>query len=118
MLRLAAVLGLAALAGPSWSQTSAAPEQAEQTAAAPADAASGPVRVHKAYRERFEAANTTHDGHLTREQARAAKMTLTVRRFDEIDRGHKGYVTLDDLRDFMARMRAEHHPPPQLPAQN
>jgi hypothetical protein len=122
MLRLAPVIALAALAGASWAQTGpsvlspAGPAEhvSPVLAAAHPDqaVASLPVEVHKPYRQRFEAANTTHDGRLTREQARAAKMTLTVRRFDEIDRGHKGYVTLDDLKAYMTMIRAQRRPAP------
>jgi hypothetical protein len=57
-------------------------------------------------RARFEAANVTHDGKLTREQAEQAHWMGLVRHFDEVDRDHKGYVTLQDLHDFAAARRA------------
>ena len=57
--------------------------------------------------ERFEAANTTHDGHLTLDQARAGHMPLIARRFDAIDAGHKGFVTMDDIKAYRRAQRAE-----------
>jgi hypothetical protein len=57
-------------------------------------------------RERFEAANTTHDGKLTQDQAQAAHMVGVVRHFSEIDADQKGYVTLQDIHAWMAAQRA------------
>ena len=61
-----------------------------------------PLRTRRTLQERFDAANTTHDGHLTEEQARS-KMPAVARDFGEIDVSHAGYVTLDQIR---AHMRA------------
>gem|GEM_PF-4130047 len=49
---------------------------------------------------RFAAANTTHDGHLTLDQARNGHLKLVTRHFDRIDRQHKGYVTLKEIRTW------------------
>ena len=57
---------------------------------------------------KFNAANTTHDGHLTLAQAQAAGMTRIVQNFAQIDTGTKGYVTLADLQAWHA---AHHHQP-------
>ena len=46
---------------------------------------------------RFEAANTSHDGRLTRAQAEAAHMRGVGTHFAEIDSQHRGYVTFDEL---------------------
>ena len=46
---------------------------------------------------KFDAANTTHDGHLTLAQAQAAGMKRIVKNFAQIDTGNKGYVTLSDI---------------------
>ncbi|MCW3475457.1 EF-hand domain-containing protein [Limobrevibacterium gyesilva] len=67
---------------------------------------------HMTLQQRFDAANTTHDGHLTKEQARSAKMTQTVRHFDAIDKDHKGYVTMDDLHAYASAQRAQHRTTP------
>ena len=53
---------------------------------------------------RFAAANTTHDGKLTREQAQAG-MPMVAQHFDEIDAQKAGFVTLAQIEDFM-RARA------------
>lgn len=55
--------------------------------------------------ERFAAANVTHDGRLTREQA-ATGMPMVARNFDSIDIEHKGYVTLPEIRAFAQERRA------------
>jgi len=55
--------------------------------------------------QRFAAANVTHDGRLTREQA-AAGMPMVARNFDSIDIEHKGYVTLPEIRAFAQERRA------------
>jgi len=67
--------------------------------------------------ERFEAANTTHDGHLTAAQAKAGRMNAVFRDFDQIDTAKKGYVTLDEIHAHnraraRARLRTPATPPP------
>jgi len=71
-------------------------------------------------RARFEAANTTHDGRLTPDQAQAAGWRPVVVHFQEIDRDHKGYVTWQDIRDWQKARRAARAagaggPPPGAP---
>jgi hypothetical protein len=51
---------------------------------------------------RFDAANVTHDGRLTLQQAQAAQWTEIAGNFPAIDIGQKGYVTLDDIRVWLA----------------
>ncbi len=67
----------------------------------------GPGGPHMNMRERFEAANVTRDGRLTREQAEAAGLRGIARNFDQIDMDRKGYVTLQDLRAFAQARRAQ-----------
>ncbi len=47
--------------------------------------------------EKFYAANTTHDGHLTLAQAKAGNMPRVADNFTAIDTQHRGYVTLYDI---------------------
>ncbi len=54
----------------------------------------------------FDAANVTQDGRLTRQQAEASNWPNVAQNFATIDIGQKGYVTLDDLRVWLAA-----HPP-------
>ena len=56
--------------------------------------------------QRFAAANVTHDGRLTREQAQAA-MPMVAQNFDAIDMDQKGYVTLPEIRSFAAQRRSD-----------
>lgn len=55
----------------------------------------------------FYAANTTHNGHLTLAQAKAAHLQPVAEHFSEIDVNHHGYVTFYDIEawhlDNMAR---------------
>lgn len=46
---------------------------------------------------RFDAANTTHDGRLTLQQAEDANMRGVVKHFSQIDTQHLGYVTFNEL---------------------
>ncbi len=57
--------------------------------------------------QRFEDANTSHDGHLTEPQAQAAHMRGVASHFAEIDSHHRGYITLDEIRAWRAERRAE-----------
>jgi hypothetical protein len=68
--------------------------------------------AHAAHRmtmhQRFEQANTTHDGHLTEEQAKLG-MKSVARHFDAIDKDHKGYVTEEDIHAYYKGLRAARH---------
>jgi hypothetical protein len=59
------------------------------------------------FRDRFEAANTTHDGKLTLEQAQAAHMVMMVKNFAAIDADKKGYITLQDVKTWHEAMKAQ-----------
>lgn len=67
-------------------------------------------------RERFAAANTTHDGRLTLAQAQAGGMRGVARNFDAIDADRKGYVTVADIRAFRRARRAERQTAPRVAA--
>ena len=58
---------------------------------------------------RFDAANTTHDGHLTEAQAQAG-MPAVARNFAAIDTQNRGYVTIDDIRAYNRSRRAARGP--------
>ncbi len=62
---------------------------------------------------KFNAANTTHDGHLTLAQAQAAGMTRIVQNFSKIDTGNKDYVTLADLQAWHDAHHHQGSPQPQ-----
>ncbi len=82
------------------------------TTPAPADT-TAPSATHRSHshmtmQERFEQANTSHDGHLTLDQAKAG-MPMVAKHFDAIDKDKKGYVTTEDIHAYMAQRRASHH---------
>jgi hypothetical protein len=104
MRLLLPVAAFAMIAVPALAQSVASNTQG----AAPAPAT---ARVHHhrmTMNERFTAANTTHDGHLTLDQAKTGYRTV-ARHFAAIDTGHKGYVTEDDIRAWEKAQRARHH---------
>jgi hypothetical protein len=104
LLITAVVLVPAAFAPAALAQP-AAPQSAPATATAPP--AAKPHDHKTRLEQRFAAANTTHDGRLTREQA-AAGMPKIAKHFDAIDTAHKGYVTLDEIRAYRRAMRKQH----------
>ena len=105
---------LAALpAGASHAQTlspltgsDAATQQRTPDAQLPARTARQPRMTMQA---RFDAANTSHDGKLTLDQARAGHMPRVANNFDAIDTKKNGYVTMEDIRSFNRAQRAARH---------
>jgi hypothetical protein len=103
-----AALSVALIAAPAFAQTpapattapattapdTAAPATTPDTAAQPAKPAPKPRMTAS---QRFDAANTSHDGRLTLDQARAAKIAPVVKNFSAIDKDGKGYVTKADI---------------------
>jgi hypothetical protein len=73
------------------------------------------VGHRKTLAQRFAAANATHDGHLTRDQATAAKWHYIIHHFTQIDAGDKGYITMDDIHAFAKAQRAAHPRPAAKP---
>ncbi len=57
---------------------------------------------------KFYNANTTHDGHLTLAQAKAADMKPVVEHFADIDVAHHGYVTFNDIMAWHLDDMAKH----------
>lgn len=78
--------------------------------AAPAATAPTPTTAHTRTRrtmdERFAAANTTHDGKLTLDQAKAGRLVAVSRDFAMIDKSKHGYVTLDEIKTHQSEQRA------------
>ncbi len=82
-----------------------APPPGAGTAVAPGDAQGGSSRAARMV-AKFRAANTTNDGRLTMQQAQAAGLTPVVKHFAELDPTNRGYITLQDIRSYIQRMRA------------
>lgn len=89
---------------------------APATPATPATPAPKPVAKPKApaltVEQRFEKANTSHDGKLTKAQAMAAKWTNVTRDFVAMDKDKKGYVTIDEVKAAAAKKPAVKKPAP------
>ena len=81
---LSAMLAAFLLTVPAWAES----PPAEDPPATP--------RQRTTWQQKFAQANTTHDGHLTLEQAVAGYLSL-ARHFSEIDRDAKGYITVEDV---------------------
>jgi hypothetical protein len=60
------------------------------------------------FKAKFDAANTTHDGHLTLAQAKAANMRPVVDHFGEIDWQNHGYVTVGEVEAWRLDDMAHH----------
>ena len=96
-------------------QTTPAPSPPAVTAPATTAPATGDTamparhaRSHMTLQQRFDQANTTHDGHLTLDQAKAG-MPMVAKHFDAIDKDKKGYITTEDIHSYTAARRASHH---------
>jgi hypothetical protein len=76
---------------------------------APSFAQSAPAgTAHQGRRsaaEHFADANTTHDGHLTLDQATSGYKSI-AKSFSKIDVAHHGYVTLEDIKAWKAAKKA------------
>ena len=79
---------------------------AEAPHASQAPAAAKPHRM--SWQQRFAEANTTHDGHLTSQQAEAGYRTI-ARHFQQIDADKKGFVTVEDIDNWHKLQRAMRH---------
>ncbi len=87
-----------------FAQTAAAPVIPAPTAAPSATTPASPPDGHwhhgdmmKKWQAKFDAANTTHDGHLTLAQAKAANLIPVETNFTAIDTKNRGYVTFNDI---------------------
>jgi hypothetical protein len=70
-------------------------------------AASATTEHHarKSAADHFADANTTHDGHLTLDQATSGYKSL-AKSFSQIDVDHHGYITMDDIKAWKAAKKA------------
>ncbi len=115
-----------ALIAPAMAQATSAPDAGAPANASPDTSSPAPLTTQRhtakphgrrmSMHQRFAAANTTKDGHLTLDQANAAKWTYVARHFDAMDAGHKGYVTEADIHayahaQYLARHAAKTNPP-------
>jgi hypothetical protein len=99
-LLTACALALASAGGVAFAQSPPSPPAA--TTEAPR------THTRMTMNDRFAAANTTNDGHLTMEQARTG-MPAVAKHFAAIDKDNKGYVTLDEIHAYYKEQRAARH---------
>jgi hypothetical protein len=122
-------LAQAQSAEPPVTQDSTAPaagaDQAAPMAPAPAPSAAQPAphkakktAHHQTLQQRFDAANTTHDGKLTKDQAAAANWSYVTRHWSQMDKDNKGYVTVADIHSYAHAAHAAHAKKPAQPATN
>jgi len=90
-LFLLPLLGAPLLCGPAYAQTST-PSATEH-------------HGRRSAAEHFADANTTHDGHLTLDQATSGYKSI-AKSFSQIDVSHHGYVTMDDIKAWRAAKKA------------
>ncbi len=59
----------------------------------------------QAMRERLQAADTDHDGRISKAEAEA-KLPRIAKRFDQLDGNHDGYLDADELKAMASQLRA------------
>ncbi len=57
------------------------------------------------FREKFDAADTDHDGFLSRDEA-AKGMPRVAKHFDDIDANHDGKVSVQEIASYLSSKRA------------
>jgi hypothetical protein len=67
--------------------------------------ASRTERMLQMLEQKFDTANTSHDGKLTQAQAQAG-MPRIAQHFNEIDTNRQGYITLDQIKAFVVNRAA------------
>ncbi|NEX64287.1 EF-hand domain-containing protein [Noviherbaspirillum galbum] len=95
---ICALLGGLLGSGLAYTQTQA---QADGVPQATRPAQGSPARASKRlakFEEQFSAADTDHDGALTREEAEAAGLKRIVDNFDRLDANKDGKVTREEIR--------------------
>lgn len=96
MRLLHALLLFPLIGAPALAQSVAPPAAVSPTAASPA---------RRSAADHFTDANTSHDGHLTLDQATSGYKSI-AKSFGQIDVAHHGYVTMDDIKTWKAAKKA------------
>jgi Ca2+-binding EF-hand superfamily protein len=90
LYRAAAMLAAFAVVLPSFAQQEGGQGQRQRMT---------PEQREQRMAERFNTADTNHDGKLSLDEAKAG-LPMVARNFDQIDTGHTGSVTLEQLRAY------------------
>jgi hypothetical protein len=83
------------------------PEARKPSAGLPAEGAALRAQVERKLKQAFDAADTSHTGALTRQQASAAGLGFVAQHFDEIDRQKAGAVRFDDVKRYLVERGAK-----------
>jgi hypothetical protein len=83
------------------------PESRKASTAPPTEGAALRVQVEHKLKQAFDAADVSHTGSLTRQQANAAGLGFVAKHFDEIDRQKTGAVRFDDVKRFLVARGAQ-----------
>ncbi len=105
----AAVTAAPVAGAPAADATTAAPATATPAKPAVKRAVAKPKRPRMTVDQHFVAANSSHDGKLTKSQATKGKWRIVSRNFTAIDKGKKGYVTLEDIKAYNAAHKPMKH---------
>ena len=83
------------------------PDARTPSTTAPTTGAALNAQVERKLKQAFDAADTSHTGALTREQAQAHGLRYISEHFDEIDRRNTGVVRFDDVKRYLRERGAK-----------
>jgi hypothetical protein len=82
------------------------PDARHPSTTPPTEGAALQAQVERKLKQDFDAADLSHTGSLTRQQARAAGLGFIAKHFDEIDRQKTGAVRFDDVKRYLVERGA------------
>jgi len=83
------------------------PESRKPSTATPAEGAALRAQVERKLKKAFDAADVSHSGSLTRQQANTAGLGFVARHFDQIDRRKAGAVRFEDVKRYLIERGAQ-----------
>ena len=83
------------------------PEARKPSTAPPTEGVALRAQVERKLKRDFDAADASHTGLLTRQQATAAGLGFIAKHFDEIDRQKTGAVGFDDVKRYLVAHGAQ-----------
>jgi hypothetical protein len=83
------------------------PDARKPSTASPTEGAALRAQVERKLKQDFDAADVSHTGLLTRQQAIAAGLGFIAKHFDEIDRQKTGAVGFDEVKRYLVERGAQ-----------
>jgi hypothetical protein len=83
------------------------PDARKPSTTPPTEGAALRAQVERKLKQGFDAADVSHSGALTRQQAAAAGLGFIAKHFDAIDRQKTGAVRFDDVKRYLVEQGAE-----------